>query len=160
MTHEPLVQPRPAQHPEVELQLRKAGLQTGEMQVPLLPSQVLPVQHAPPPLQRWPKVKHELPPPASAPQSDCSQSQVAFEQTPSDEPVPVPARQLPLHQPQESCAVQVVQFEPGHTSDPASGLMPASVPTTAQRPAMHESPAQQSEVALQPAPTTPHEARQ
>lgn len=158
------MQPRPEQHSEVELQLRKAGLQAGEMQVPLLPSQVLPVQQVPPPLQRWPNVKHELPPPASAPQSDCNQSQLAFEQTPSDEPVPVPARQLPLHQPQESCAVQVVQFEPGHTSDPASGLrpasFPASVPATAQRPAMHESPAQQSEVAVQPAPTTPHEARQ
>lgn len=161
MTQAPLVQPMPEQHSEAAAQARKAGVQAGEMHVPLLLSQNVPLQQVPPLLQRCPKVRHALlPPPPPAPQSDCSQSQLALEHTPSEEPEPVPARQRPSHHPQESCAVQLVQSEAGQTVGPASSALPASTAGAWHRPPWQSWPAQQSAVERQPALSTPHEARQ
>lgn len=99
-------------------------------------------------VQLWPVHEAEPPPapPPVPPHADETQAQVPAEavHAPSAEPVCVPVRQEPLHQPQAFAAVhdaQVVFAAQGSALPPPA---PPPVPPAAQTPAWHDSPAQQS----------------
>lgn len=88
-------------------------------------------------------------------------------QAPSFEPVAVPVRQLPLHQPQLLAAVHVphaVLAAQGSATPPPVALPPPAAPPPSgpvlHTPPRHESPAQQSLDAVQATWSAPHEARQ
>jgi hypothetical protein len=92
------------------------------------------------------------------------QEPAADEQTPSAEPMSVPVRQVPLHQPQSSSVVQAAQVPcaaHGSVVPPPPPVLPPPppVPLDVQTPPLHDRPAQQSADEVQAICATPHDAR-
>lgn len=118
------------------------------------PEQIFPPQHCDVVVQVCPVPTH------AGAHDPVVHPQLLPEHTPSVEPLEVPERQLPPHQPQLSRPAQAVQLVAVEQGSPPDPPVPASLAEARQRPDWHDNEEQQSASAVHATSLLPHDARQ